>query len=75
MVNTKERVTTEYIECPGGVREPFIARTDLARRMIALSNKAVLAHGWLDATTDEINEALDTGGPDGKGIYGLKWVH
>jgi hypothetical protein len=75
MVNTKERVTTEYLECPGGVRRPFVARSDYARESIALLNKACLAHGWLDATQDEINDALTTGGPNGDSVWGLKWIH
>jgi hypothetical protein len=71
----KEGETLEYWECPGGIREPVIVKTDLVRRMLASRNKAVLAHGWLDATQDEINDALTTGGPNGDGIYGLKWLH
>jgi hypothetical protein len=75
MEAVKERVTTEYLEYPGGVRRPFVAESDFAREMIALVNKACLTDGWLSATQDEINDAIETGGPNGEGIYGLKWVH
>jgi hypothetical protein len=75
MEAVKERVTTEYLDFPGGKKVPFIAQSDWARELVVLRNKAVLAHGWLSATQDEINEAIETGGPNGDGIYGLKWVH
>jgi hypothetical protein len=70
----KEGETLEYLEGPGGTREPYIARSDLGRTLIALRNKSGRESGWLVATQDEIRDAIRTGGPDGNGIYGLKWV-
>jgi hypothetical protein len=75
MKEKNERVTTEYLDFPGGKKVPITISSDAGRRRIELRNKAVHAHGWLHATQDEINEAIETGGPDGKGVYGLTWVH
>jgi hypothetical protein len=70
-VNDSMAVTTEYLDFPGGVKHPFIARSDKARRMIAMRNRSVLTEGWIHGSTDEINAAIDSD----EGFSSLKWVH
>ncbi|GHV87196.1 hypothetical protein AGMMS50255_4920 [Spirochaetia bacterium] len=65
------RETLEYLDCPGGVKMPFVARTDFAREMIALRNKAVLTHGWIHGSEDEILAAIADGRAGGEGIEKL----
>jgi hypothetical protein len=63
--------TTEYMLDSDGTSVPFVAKTDLARRLIATRNKAI-RNGMKTHTVEEIMDAFHDGRAGGEGL-GRLW--